>query len=428
MQTNTSLKSKGVEIKTVFSDKYKTNSLSLNFLLPIDDENISRAHVLSSVLLRGCEKYPTMTALGRKVNMLYDPIVSVRSFKTVKALVFCVSVSFIDGDFLPEGEGDKIFSEITDILYEILIHAFPADNALFEKYTESEKKLRIDAIRAEKNNKDSYALRRCQQLFFEGNPIGCNGKGTEKCVSEITSDILRKTLNDIILHSPVIMMYAGRCRERDMQTMNALAEKMFSKRDENGIAYSENTLPDLQCESREITEDADASQGRAVLAYKTGLFADELCKVDLFNEIFGASPVSRLFMNVREKLQLCYYCSSSVITAVGAMFVRSGVSNKNREKAINEINAQLESLKAPENISDFEFDAAVLSIKNYYLSLKDDAFRYAEWAILRHIDGRSDNVDDYIKAIESYTKEDVSDVARTAEMKLNFFLNGTARA
>ncbi len=426
MKNGTTLK--GVEIKTVFSDKYKNNSLSLNFLLPINDENIARAHVLSSVLLRGCEKYPTMTSLGRKVNMLYDPIVSVRSFKTVRALVFCVSVSFIDGEFLPNGEGERIFSEVTEVLYEILMHAFPSDRKLFEKYTESEKKLRIDTIRADKNNKDSYALAKCQQIFFEGSPLGCNGKGTEKCVSEITPEILRETLNKIIFSSPVIMMYAGRCRESDMQTVYAFAEKLFSARAENEIIAPKSEIPDLKKEPRDITENADASQGRAVLAFTTGDYTDKLCKIELFNEVFGASPISRLFMNVRERLQLCYYCTSFVMSSLGAMFVRSGVSNKNRDKAVSEIKAQLDALKNPENISDFEFDAAVRSIKNYYISLRDDVFRYAEWAVLRHVDGRSDNIDDYLQAIDSYTKEDISEVACSVTLRLNYFLKGTAKA
>ncbi len=428
MQMSACLKNKGVEIKTVFSDKYKNNQLSLNFLLPINDENIAKAHVLSSVLLRGCEKYPTMTSLGRKINMLYDPIVSVRSFKTVKALVFCVSVNFIDGSFLPEGEGENIFFEVTEILYEILLHAFPKDEALLEKYTESEKKLRIDEIRADKNNKDSYAVARCQQLFFEGSPLGCNGKGTERSVSEITPAVLRRALNEILMHSPVLMMYAGRYGERELQTINTFAEKMFSQRVEGDMIDPKSEIPDLNTESREIIENADAAQGRAVIAYKMGDFSNELCKTELFSEIFGASPVSRLFMNVREKLQLCYYCTSFVLPTAGAMFVRSGVSNKNREKAVSEINAQLESLKAPENISDFEFEAAVRSIKSSYLSLRDDVFRYAEWTVLRYVDGRSDNVDDYLKAIELYTKEDVSEVAKTAEIRLNYFLKGTAKS
>ncbi len=422
---NTDLRTKGVEIKTVASDKYKNNALSLNFILPMNDENIASAHVLSAVLLRGCKKYPTVKAIGRRVNMLYDPILSVRVFKTVKSLIFRVSVNFLDKKFIPDGKGDDIFSELSDVLYDILVDAFPADEELFKKYTESEKKLRLDVIRAEKNNKDAYAIAKCQQILFEGSPLGCNGKGTEKAVTAITTDTLRETLDDILNHAPVLMVYAGRCSDGTEGEISALAEKLFANRKEGEIVRPEFVRPKLEPRSFDIIEEADANQGRAVIAYK---IADDLplCKAELFNEVLGGSPVSRLFMNVRERLQLCYYCASSVMDSLGLMFVRSGIANKNRDKAINEINAQIESLCDPDNITDSEFDAAILALKISYGLVRDDAMRYADWMAFKYIEGKSCDVLKYLSAIDAFEKKDVSDVAKTVILKLSYFLKGTA--
>jgi predicted Zn-dependent peptidase len=77
----------------------------------------------------------------------------------------------------------------------------------------------------------------------------------------------------------------------------------------------------------------------------------------LFNEIFGGSPASKLFMNVRERLSLCYYCSSHYDSYFGNMTVSSGVDGANAELAKREILAQLEDMKAGK-ISDVEFSAA----------------------------------------------------------------------
>ncbi len=428
MQTTNYLNEKGVEIRTFFSDKYKSNSLSLCFELPMNDEAIANAHVLASVLLRGCKKYRTVKELERKLNMLYDPIVTVKAFKTSSALVFKVAVSYIDERFLPDCDNGEIFCEVTDIIYEILANAFPEDEALFEKYTEAEKKLRIDNIRAERNNKDSYAISRCQQIMFSGSPLGCNGKGTEKCVSEITPSSLKNALEYILCKAPVYIMYAGTEREKDLETLEAFAMKLFEYRKSSDIVKPIVERPSYENIPKEVTEQADAAQGREVLAFTTDDFTDSLCKSELFNEIFGASPVSRLFMNVRERLQLCYYCASGFLVQVSAMFVRCGIANENREKAINEIKAQLESLKAPDNITDFEFSSAKMTLRDYYMSLRDDMFSYVEWMYLRHIEGVSENVDDYLAAIDSYTKDDVSEVARSAKLKLDFFLEGTAGA
>ncbi len=428
MQTYSKLAEKGVKIDTLFSDKYKNNSLTLNFLLPMNDKTIAEAHVLSCVLLRGCKKYRTLTEFERKLNMLYDPMVSVRAYKTTGALVFKIIVSYIDERFLPEGESGKLLSEITELLYELLYNAFPDDKALFEKYTESEKKLRIDTIRAEKNNKDSYAIAKCQQIMFSGSPLGCNGKGTEAAVAAINAESLRVSLDSILRTAPVYIMYAGTERECDIKTLNGFALELFGNREPDKIINPKFELPSYKNVPENVTEQADAAQGREVLAFELGDFRDSLCKADLFNEIFGGSPISRLFMNVREKLHLCYYCASNILNSVSAMFVRSGVANENREKAVNEIKTQLEILKNPENISEFEFYAAKKTLKDYYLSLRDDIFRYSDWKFSRYLDELSCNVDDYIAAIDSYTMSDVSDVARSAVLRLDYFLEGKADA
>ncbi len=411
----------GVEIGRAYSDKYKKNLINLNFLLPLSDENISNCHVLASVLVRGCKKYPSVTEISRKVSMMYDVNLSVSAFKTANFLVFRLGVSFIDGKYLPDAD---LFSDVVDMIYEILGNAFPEDEKLLERYTDSEKKLRLDRIRADKDNKDRYALARCQQIMFAGTPLGCSGQGTEECVNAITSDILKETLDKILKTAPVYIVYAGNKHDGDEAALEALVKKLLAGRNESDIVYPVNKIPEYDFDYKDIVEEADANQGRAVLAYKIDLFEDVLCKMDLFNEVFGGSPVSRLFMNVRERLQLCYYCSSSTISKTQSMFVRSGVANENREKAVNEVQAQLEYLKAPDNIEDFEFDAAVRSLKNFFTALPDDVFRYADWRFFRHINGRSEDVNEYLSSLASLTKSDVSDVAKSAELKVNYFLSG----
>ena len=39
--------------------------------------------------------------------------------------------------------------------------------------------------------------------------------------------------------------------------------------------------------------------------------------------LFGGTPNSKLFLNVREKLSLCYYCSASYNSMKGIMLVQA---------------------------------------------------------------------------------------------------------
>ena len=74
-------------------------------------------------------------------------------------------------------------------------------------------------------------------------------------------------------------------------------------------------------------------------------------------DIFGGGPYSRLFMNVREKLSLCYYCSARLIRGKGIIVIQSGIEKENRQKVLDEINRQLDIMKNGE-FSDEDFEAS----------------------------------------------------------------------
>ena len=66
----------------------------------------------------------------------------------------------------------------------------------------------------------------------------------------------------------------------------------------------------------------------------------------VFNAVFGGSVTSKLFMNVRERLQLCYYASSGLDWQKGLLIVSSGVAFDKLGAARDEIFAQLEAIEA----------------------------------------------------------------------------------
>ena len=65
----------------------------------------------------------------------------------------------------------------------------------------------------------------------------------------------------------------------------------------------------------------------------------------LMTAMFGGTPHSKLFLNVREKMSLCYYCAARYNSNKGIMTVESGVETQNIEAAKNEILNQLEEMK-----------------------------------------------------------------------------------
>ena len=82
----------------------------------------------------------------------------------------------------------------------------------------------------------------------------------------------------------------------------------------------------VEAQPRYVEEQMDVSQGKLVMGFRLGECMEEpdVAAIHVFNSVYGSGSTSKLFMNVREKLSLCYYASSSVDTHKGLMLISSG--------------------------------------------------------------------------------------------------------
>ena len=106
------------------------------------------------------------------------------------------------------------------------------------------------------------------------------------------------------------------------------------------------------------------------------------------------------------------------------MTVRSGLDMENRDKAIGEIERQIELLSSEDNISDEELMMAKKSRVSTYTSLKDSCSQYAEWYVMRSISGYGTDVDEIIEALNAVTKADLARLARSLKPQVSYFLKG----
>jgi predicted Zn-dependent peptidase len=186
--------------------------------------------------------------------------------------------------------------------------------------------------------------------------------------------------------------------------------------------------PISRADAIEISEKMPVSQGKLVLGLSTGA---TVSKTDgatytgvMLNEILGGSASSKLFLNVREKLSLCYHCSSSYSGYSGILVISSGFEVKNYEIAKKEIFNQIEDIKRG-NISDTEFEAARLSLTNNYRQIYDSPFELKSFFNNRALLGILENVEDAISKILSVTKEDIIALASNIKLIASYFIEGT---
>jgi hypothetical protein len=76
-----------------------------------------------------------------------------------------------------------------------------------------------------------------------------------------------------------------------------------------------------------MEESLPVKQGKLVLGFRAGLAhaEDDTPRSKVMAECVRGGTYSKLFVHVRERLSLCYYCSARLNTQKGLIFVQSGI-------------------------------------------------------------------------------------------------------
>ena len=144
----------------------------------------------------------------------------------------------------------------------------------------------------------------------------------------------------------------------------------------------------------------------------------------VFNELLGCSPTSRLFVHVREKLSLCYHCSSSYNSFKGTLLIQCGLHRDNRARAEEEIKRQID-LIAQGDVNNGELEAAKKSLGCVYRQTEDSPTATEGFYFGRALASMDENTDACIDAINRVTIDDIVTIAKNLRLHTVYFLEGT---
>ena len=176
---------------------------------------------------------------------------------------------------------------------------------------------------------------------------------------------------------------------------------------------------------RYVEEELPVSQGKLVIGFRLGECMEDpdIAALHVFNSVYGSGTSSKLFMNVRERLSLCYYASSIIDIHKGIMLVASGIEFEKFGAARDEILAQLEAMKRGE-ITEAELNAAKAGVASDLRSLMDSQGELEGFYLAQALDGADYGPMELAELAESVTKEDVVAIANSVECDLIYFLKG----
>ena len=290
----------GVHVNIYPMEQFKTNKIFVSFIMPLSERVASYASLLSMVLKTGCADYPNVKSLGRALDELYGAKLNVSLRKKGDNHVVTFSLEFLDNSF---AHHEEITAHALALITKILFHPLTDTNAFAEPVVEREKKNLCNLIEGRINDKRLYALRRCGELSAKGQPYQCYECGSVDCVKQITAKSLFDFYKEYLQASVIEVFGFGRITDEQIENVFG---KYFAK---NRVPVIEPSRSVEVEELKEYEENYPVDQAKLSIGFAFKQTVNDVAQ-RLFLILYGGSPSSLLFANVREKLSLCYYCSA----------------------------------------------------------------------------------------------------------------------
>lgn len=403
------------------AQRFKTSRMTVQLIAPLQRETAAANALLPAVLRRGTVRCPDMESLSAALDTLYGANIDYTVRKKGERQCVGFAAGFIDDAFTPHGE--KLLEPVSAMLGELLLDPVTHGGRFLSSYVESEKANLIDAIRGLKNDKRDWADIRLMQEMCAGEPYSVLRLGDEETAGRITNQSLYVHGQALMASSRVEVIYCGSAEAQRVEdaVLTALAALPRG---------AQTALPEVQRiqapdTPRRIVETMDVTQGKLAMGYRCS--SDDYPAMVLANLIFGGTSNSKLFLNVRERLSLCYYASSSYARSKNILAVSSGVETADFERAEAEIGRQLQAVQQGD-WEDWEQEGALQAIRASLLSLSDSQGALENFYLGQIAAGVEETPEELAAALEQVTKERIVAAAQTVKPDTVYFLRGKEEA
>ena len=408
----------GVCITTLDASKFNRCCITLHLRFPAKRESATDAAVLALVLERGYAACPDMTALSRRLAELYGADLGVDLASAGTDRVLSADICGIKDAYALAGE--NLTAAYADIVFGTIFDPYLVDGAFDPEAVRIETETQARRLEAEFNSKRLYCVRQARRKFYGDTPAGIELGGYPGELVNVTPQSLKAEYDRILSTAYIDVMVQGvdEARVADM-----LLKKLDGIRRDPHPFAAPVAMPATPL--RHFKEEIPGlTQAKLCMLFTLGvpMRPDQMAAVRLAMALYGGSVTSRLFLNVRERDHLCYYCSSSFQSFTGSMAVNSGVEHADAARAEKAILKELDDLRSGP-ITAEELEDCRRSLLSGMAGIEDTLGGIETWYYMEVLRGGPvQTPDDARAALQAVTEEDVRTVLRQLTLSVSYLL------
>lgn len=404
----------GVSLCFIKNSLFKASLLTVRFLLPLNEEEITENAMAADIISECSRAYPTPESLQLALSTLYGAEISCGCEKSGDTQMITLALKCLSDKYGIGGE--KCFKAATEIFRGLIAEPNLSNGVFVSEDVLRARRRQVDLIKGELNDKRIYAKNRMEEIMFCGEPYGVPKNGYVERAENATPQALSEAYKRLLQKATVRITFVG---DELPEYIKDLAD-IFPDGDRIPTAIPRYVEPR---ECREVHEKMDVTQGKLVMGFRTSQIGGdrETAAVAVAVDMFGGGPYSGLFSEVREKQSLCYYCSARAIRKKGYITVESGVEDSNAQRAKNEILAQLQKIKDGD-FSDELISFSKRSICDSLNSAVDSIASIDYWYGARFGEENPLSPSDLAELISGITREEIIESAKKIAPDTFYFL------
>lgn len=412
--------SEGVRLVAQPTDKFKTGCINVSMALPMDDKMAANA-LLIYLLKRSCKEYPEFSLLCGKLDELYGAALSASVAKNGEAQVLSLGITCLADKFALDGESIGI--EAAELLASLIFKPNCENGSFGEEALAAEKRLLIQRIEEEINDKRTYAFNKCISNMCRNEAFGRPRLGTVEEIENLTMADVYAAWENMISTAVFQITVVGAA---DTERISAIFEEYF-KTVERKPAEIETVFIQRARRLNHSEEKLPVNQGKLVIGFRAGTQnrLDNICAVTVMNDIFGMGTYSKLFMNVREKLSLAYYCWSRLVASKGIILVESGIDTDKEKKVTAEVLSQLTDLRNGKTDPEV-LESSKRALREKHTFSNPESF--VGWYSAQVLADEIMTPEEMVKGIEEVTMEQVCEAAKKISIDTIFMLSAQEEA
>lgn len=405
---------------TEIEGHYKKSRLAIYVASPLERETLTHTAMLPFVLERGTAKLPDLTALKRKLNALYGASLFADYSCAQYRRVLEGYVDGVDGALVRDGS--DISAQRTGLLLDVLFHPHVENGRFSDEWVDIEREKLRETIRSIINDKRDYCIKLLTEAFFAADERSLPVDGYEEDLDGIDGQRLYDAYKGFVKNAGIEIVYVG-------SRYDGLKETVLTKLSRLDIvpARHKPLEPVDKQQEQVILREMDIEQSKLALAFTPGrlLESEEWPVLRVACGILGASPMSRLFLNVREKQSLCYYASAQAsYRAGGGIIVDSGIAHKDAGRAKKAMLKEIRDL-AQDGPTKTEMEQIKLLYQNVLRGVTDSSAALANYCYANIIKyGRPITPQQELDQIERVTADQVRQLLGEMHLNVSCLLSG----